>query len=115
MRWYWQALKKFATVSGRASRKEYWNFQLYNYAIAILLVMTESYLRKQPPNGDSVLANVYGLALLAPSAAVGSRRMHDAGHSGWWYVIPVVNVVFALQDGDHRDNWYGADPMLPER
>ena len=107
--------KKYGTVSGRASRTEYWMFQACNLAITIGIAMADSYLRTLPPNSESVVAIVYGLVLLPPSAAVGARRMHDAGHNGWWYVIPVVNLVLALQDGEHRDNWYGPDPLLPER
>jgi uncharacterized membrane protein YhaH (DUF805 family) len=37
MNWYLQALKKYADFSGRARRKEYWFFVLFNIIISIVL------------------------------------------------------------------------------
>ena len=114
MRWYWAALKKFGTVSGRASRKEFWMFWACNFAMYVLIFIAESSMRKAPADSGSVALGLYDVAILAPSIALGSRRMHDAGLCGWWYAIPVVNIVLALRDGQHRDNRYGPDPRLSQ-
>ena len=111
MRWYVEALKKFATVSGRARRVEFWMFHLINFMITIVLMIVESATRAVPPGKAGALANVYSLAALIPSVAVGARRMHDTGHSGWWYICPLVNLVLAVQDGQRRSNRYGPEPM----
>lgn len=39
------------------------------------------------------LAALFGLAVLLPSIAVGVRRLHDVGRSGWWLLIWLVPVV----------------------
>ena len=37
MNWYLEVLKKYAVFSGRARRKEYWMFFLFNFIIASVL------------------------------------------------------------------------------
>jgi uncharacterized membrane protein YhaH (DUF805 family) len=37
MNWYLEVLKKYAVFSGRARRKEYWMFFLFNFIIASML------------------------------------------------------------------------------
>ena len=37
MNWYVQVLKKYADFSGRARRKEYWFFVLFNVIISCVL------------------------------------------------------------------------------
>jgi uncharacterized membrane protein YhaH (DUF805 family) len=41
--------------------------------------------------GISILSNLYSLAILFPSIAVGVRRMHDVGKSGWFLLTPIYN------------------------
>ena len=53
---------------------------------------------------------IYTLAVLIPSIAVGVRRMHDVGKSGWFLLIPIYNLILACTDGVNGDNEYGADP-----
>lgn len=48
-----------------------------------------------------------GLGCFIPILAAGVRRMHDTGHSGWWVLCPIVNIVFALTEGDNDANEYG--------
>jgi len=61
------------------------------------------------------------LALLLPSLAVQVRRLHDTGRSGWWILLGlvpfggIVLLVFAVLDGEARDNQYGPDPKAGER
>jgi uncharacterized membrane protein YhaH (DUF805 family) len=106
MKWYFEVLKKYAIFSGRARRKEYWMFLLFNMIISILL----SFIDRK----GSVM-NLYSLAVLIPAIAVGVRRMHDTDHSGWWILFPVVNLVFAVQEGQQGGNRFGADPKGQEK
>lgn len=111
MNWYLKALKQYADFSGRARRKEYWLFTLFNilfaYGIVILAAVTEV----------SALFAVYGiyiLGVLIPSIAVAVRRMHDVGKSGWYAIIPIYSIILAATEGESRDNRYGADPKKIE-
>ena len=110
MNYYTEPLKKYAVFSGRASRAEYWYFSLFNFVIAFVLGLIEGGLGVALESDDSVLANIYSLAVLIPSLAVGVRRMHDIDKSGWYILIPLYNLVLALYDGTEGDNKYGSDP-----
>ena len=69
-------LSKYATFSGRASRSEFWWFFLFQILISTAASML----------GD-VIAGLVSLGLLLPALAVGTRRLHDIGKSGWWQLI----------------------------
>ena len=115
MTWYLQVLRKYAVFSGRARRREYWMFCLFNILIAVALGFVEGILGIAQESGPSVLVNTYLLAILIPSIAVGVRRMHDTDHSGWWLLLPIVNLVFAVTGGARGDNRFGPDPRAQAR
>jgi uncharacterized membrane protein YhaH (DUF805 family) len=114
MNWYVQVLKKYAVFEGRARRKEYWMFFLFNFLIAIILGIVEGILGFDPDSKRSVLGSIYQLAVLIPSIAVAIRRMHDTDHSGWWILVPIVNLVFTLTEGTRGDNRFGPDPKTSQ-
>lgn len=113
MSWYIGCWKKYATFSGRARRKEYWMFALFNaiaYGVAGLI---DGVL------GTSLVAAVYGLAVLLPTLAVTARRLHDTDRSAWWMLIcfvPFVGgiwlLVLTVLDGTPEENRFGANPKL---
>jgi uncharacterized membrane protein YhaH (DUF805 family) len=110
MSWYFRVLKKYAVFQGRARRKEFWMFGLFSSIITILLVVIEAAFGILPDTGDSVLSDIYSVAILIPSIAVGVRRMHDTDRSGWWCIVPFVNLYFSCLDGTSGDNRFGPDP-----
>jgi uncharacterized membrane protein YhaH (DUF805 family) len=110
MNWYFEVLKKYAVFSGRARRKEYWMFVLFNLIIVFVLGLVIGLIENATNSNLSILVNIYQLAVLLPSIAVGVRRMHDTDHSGWWLLFPIVNLVFAVSEGTQGDNKYGSDP-----
>lgn len=112
MNWYLEVLKKYAVFSGRARRKEYWMFFLFNIIIAIVLGILDSIFSL-----PGILTTLYFLAVLIPGIAVSIRRLHDTGRSGWWLLIgfiPVVGAVVLLivmvLDSKPGENQYGAYP-----
>lgn len=107
MKWYLEVLKKYAVFSGRAPRKEYWIFVLVNCIIALLI----SVIGKAMGAG-TVMSSIYTLALLIPGTAVAVRRMHDTGRSGWWILIPLVNLVFLCMDSQPGDNQFGSNRVM---
>ena len=112
MNWYLTVLQKYAVFSGRARRKEYWMFFLFNILISFGLGMLEFAVRGAAlqQGAAPVLGNLYSLAMLLPGIAVGVRRMHDTNHSGWFLLIPIYNLVLACTDGDRGPNRFGEDP-----
>ncbi|NJL46768.1 MAG: DUF805 domain-containing protein [Leptolyngbyaceae cyanobacterium SM2_5_2] len=112
MKWYVQVLKKYAVFSGRAHRTEFWMFFLFNFIISFGLGLIEVILGEVTNTNQSVLSTIYSLAVLIPNLAVGVRRMHDTDHSGWWLIVPVVNLVFAVTKGTEGENRFGPPPQL---
>ena len=115
--WYTSVLKRYAEFSGRAGRPEYWYFALVNFilyiAVYIIAVVVSSSL--------TLVADLYALAVLIPSIAVGVRRLHDTNRSGWWLLIglipllgAIVLLVFVCLPGTPGQNSYGeaANPVV---
>ena len=110
MEWYLDVLRKYADFSGRARRKEYWMFTL----ISMVISMGISILANTISGYLSFLSVIFSLGILVPSIAVGVRRMHDVGKSGWFLLIPFYSLYLAVSEGDRGDNLYGPDPIAEE-
>jgi len=110
MRLYIDGLKKYAQFGGRARRREYWMFALFNMLIVIGLSIVDGVSSGSDGRASSIFVNLYQLAVLVPSVAVGVRRMHDTDHRGWWLLVPVFNLILALREGQNGDNRFGSDP-----
>ncbi len=74
-------LSNYATFTGRASRSEFWWFFLFQILISIAGSML----------GD-VVSGLVALGLLLPGLAVGTRRLHDIGKSGWWQLLMLTGI-----------------------
>ena len=120
MEWYLMVWKKYAQFSGRSRRKELWMFALFNTIIGTVLYLIGFALAAAENSLSSVffgLYFIYVLAALVPGWAVGARRLHDTGKSGWWWLIvfvpfigAIVLLVFFATDGQPGDNQYGPNP-----
>lgn len=87
------ALSKYAVFSGRARRKEFWYFFLFNVLVGFIIGFLGAVMQK--PKAMTVLSIVFTLAFLLPSISVAVRRLHDTGRSGWWYLLAVPGVALA--------------------
>lgn len=74
-------LSQYATFSGRASRSEFWWFFLFQVLVQIAAATL----------GNTVAALI-SLVLLLPALAVGARRLHDIGRSGWWQLLTLTGI-----------------------
>jgi uncharacterized membrane protein YhaH (DUF805 family) len=109
MNYYLTALKKYAVFTGRARRTEYWMFVLFYLIGAVVVAVIGTVVGAQ-----SALSTLYKLAFLIPAISAGVRRMHDTNHSGWWLLFPIVNLIFAVTEGDKGENRFGPDPKAPD-
>ena len=111
--------KKMFVPNGRASRREFWYFQLYMFLIYIAVVslfaqvLTWTYGRSSvtalgtaPGFLIMLLILVYILSLPA-LFCVTVRRLHDTNVSGWWIVCPLLSflIVQILAQMDLDYGW----------
>jgi uncharacterized membrane protein YhaH (DUF805 family) len=134
MTWYIKVLKNYANFKGRARRREFWMFNVVHALICIGVwslifayitsyVITNSKMVEMAEAAPPVefvflaaLLAIYYIAMKIPCFAVGVRRMHDTGHSGWWVLCPLIRWYWAVKKGDAGPNQYGDDPQaLPRR
>ena len=118
MNWYLKVLKNYAGFSGRARRKEFWMFLLFNTIFLIVAAIIDNIAGttiEDLPYG--LFYCLYVLAFFIPGLAVSVRRLHDVGKSGWYYfiiLIPIAGVIWYLvlvcTDGDPGENEYGLNP-----
>ena len=86
-------LSKYAVFSGRARRKEYWYFFLFNVIAGFIVGFLGGAMQK--PKAMTALSIAFTLAFLLPSIAVAVRRLHDTGRSGWWYLLSVPGIALS--------------------
>ena len=118
MNWYLEVLKKYAVFTGRARRKEYWFFILFNIIVSIVLGFADGVMGTFSLDaGIGLLGGLYSLAVLLPSIALSVPRLHDIGRSGWWLLIAlipiigaIVLIVFFVLDSNADENKFGANP-----
>jgi uncharacterized membrane protein YhaH (DUF805 family) len=111
MRWYLDAFKRYFDFDGRSRRKEFWVFAVTNAIVSFGLIAIGNRIHTQLPY------DVYLAAACVPSMAVWVRRLHDTGHSSYWFLLiflPVVGVIILFvslcSDSDGGMNRYGPSP-----
>lgn len=118
MNWYLQVLKNYAVFDGRARRKEYWMFLLFNIIFCIVAIILDNILGTAIEGfGYGLFYILYGLAVLIPGIAVSVRRLHDIGESGWMILITLIPIIGAIwflflmaASANPGENKYGPDP-----
>ena len=93
---YFNGWKKGLDFSGVASRQEFWSFLIINLLILALPLATW-FLAMQHNSQYGVfiffaapLSGLLSLPMIVPLLAVGCRRMHDIGRSGWWFALCLI-------------------------
>ena len=119
IKFYIEALRKYGTGDGRASRSEYWYFYLVLFALvfggAVVAVVLDA-------AGASIVGTILLVVIsvfhIIPSWTVAVRRLHDTGRSGWWLLMslvpfagPIVLLVFWLERSAEGNNDYGRPPL----
>ena len=118
MNWYLKVLKQYAVFNGRARRKEYWMFTLFNMIFAtIALILDYAFGTVNSEFGYGIFNGLYSLAVFIPGLAVTVRRLHDIGKSGWMLLIvlipligPIWLLILLVTDSQPGENQYGPNP-----
>lgn len=100
--------KNAFNFKGRATRREYWVAYMWILAITYVLLgisMCSIFLGIDYSTGDLkvpfvigiisfVITCIYALVTLIPTISLCVRRCHDAGLSGWFYLLCIVGCLF---------------------
>lgn len=113
MEWYLKCLHQYADFNGRARRKEYWLFCLFNFIFAFIAGLLDVLI------GITIVTPLYTLFVLVPGISVTVRRLHDVGKSGWFYFISIIPIIGAIwlfvllcSDSQSVDNKWGLNPKI---
>lgn len=103
--------KNYVKFNGRSTRAEYWWFVLFLFIGGVVLGTIDTFL------GTGALQTLFNLVTLIPGLALGARRLHDIGRSGWWqllwFVILVgwiILIIWTIKQGQQGPNKHGLDP-----
>jgi uncharacterized membrane protein YhaH (DUF805 family) len=117
---YLTVLRRFRYFSGRSRRREYWVYILINWVISLMLGFVDGIFGLKLGGDDAqigVLGGLFSLIFFVPNLAVGIRRLHDIGRSGWWtliILIPLVGFIWLLvldvTDSQPGSNNWGPSP-----
>ena len=113
MNWYLKVVaENYSNFTGRARRKEYWMFVLFNSIFQILATCIGFFLGL-----GFTIGYIYLFAMFIPSFALFVRRLHDINKSGWYSLlafIPIIGTIicfiFLIIEGDKSENKYGENP-----
>ena len=102
--------KKFSVFDGRARKSEFWWFQLFCIIAQIVGAVLDHLFGYSETGAFEWVAYII---ILLPSLAVGARRLHDTGRSGWWQLLYftiigiIILIVWWVADGDKKNNKFG--------
>ena len=125
-------MKKYFSCDGRASRSEYWFFQLWTFIISFAACFiigaciggamgasgaSEMEIIETAEIAGYAIRFICGLVFFFPGLMVAIRRLHDTNRSGanwFWAFLPVVGwvilLVYMVSEPTRGPNRYGMEP-----
>jgi len=118
MSYYANAIKKYVTFTGRARRKEYWFFQLFNFIFALVATILDGVLgTTYAPLSFGFIYSLYCLFIILPNLSITVRRLHDTGRCWGFILLPLIPLVGSIWllvllclDSNPEANKYGDNP-----
>ena len=121
-----KVLSNYATFTGRASRPEFWWWILAVFLATLAAQAVDAILIGPilgfdfgDESAGQPVSLLLSLAIVLPALAVGARRLHDMGKSGWWLLIgfvPIVGVLvllwFYTRPSEGPNAWGAPDPLI---
>jgi uncharacterized membrane protein YhaH (DUF805 family) len=111
------AYRNAFVYKARSRRLHYWLFVLYSYVIYTFLNFalgsaftagTTSGLR----TALNLILSIFLFYTYLATLACAIRRLHDAGKSGWFILVPIYNLYLLVQPSVPHLNQWGDVPNL---
>ncbi|MES0098925.1 DUF805 domain-containing protein [Mesorhizobium sp. M0019] len=71
----------YVTFSGRAGRSEFWYSYLFIFIISVVAIIADAVVNNE------IISSLWNLAVLLPTLAMTTRRLHDINRSGWHQLL----------------------------
>lgn len=89
--WFLKCMgRHYFKFSGRATRSELWSFIFIGILVSFFTVATDDIF------GIGTASYIVNGLLIIPLLAVGARRLHDIGLSGWWQLLYLTGIGVGL-------------------
>ncbi len=107
---------KYFDFSGRATRREFWFFNLFCIFVSYMydfLFVSDADLTNPEITLSVWISFLISFSLIIPLLAVGARRLHDINKSGWLQLLMITVIgaipliVLLLMEGKNESNQYG--------
>lgn len=109
-------LRNTFTLQGRVSRAEFRRVLLLWYGGMIFLGLLSGALEDSESTGlvvaTSIASLVFVLGGMITVITAVVRRLHDVDASGWWVLIPCVDLAMLFPKGDAGHNRFGAPSVI---
>lgn len=114
---------------GRASRSAFWLWLILpSFALYIILAVADHvvgtlYYFDPAAAPIGIMSAAFSVFMIWPNLAVGAKRCHDRGRTGWMQLILLVPIIggfwyliyIGFLRGTQGHNRYGPDPLLREQ
>ena len=106
------AFNRAFDYESRSSRSEYWWFELAYVLITIPIALIGTALGL-----EEIPVYIAEIIFLIPALALGARRLHDIGMSGWWQLLAftviglIPLIIWFCTAGHAGQNQYGYNPL----
>lgn len=113
---YLDAMRHYATFTGRTSRAGFWLYTLFYIIIVLIGGVLDGVIFGFDAETGGPISGILGLIHIIPGIAIGVRRLHDIDRTGWWLLISftgiglIVLFIFNVLAGTPGPNRFGPDP-----
>ena len=105
--------KRASDFSGTSTRAEFWGFALFIIAGGAIAHFLDLIILGASATTLGPITFIFAFAMAIPFFAVGARRLHAMGQTGWWQIIPFNLIMIAkllsnnmrIEDTDGWTNW----------
>lgn len=117
--WIWTSFE------GRIGRADYWLKYIVPYVVIFIVLsivdaVTGLMIDDGMGGGTGILSSIFVLANIWFGLAVGAKRCHDRGRSGWFQaimLIPIIGAIWLLVElgflkGTEGENRFGPNPLV---
>ncbi len=115
------AFKNYFKFEGRASRSEFWLFNLFLFLVNLVFNVLYEIFNSLESGILMLLISLLSIGwllfILIPSFSITIRRLHDTNRTGWWILITITIIgiipyfIFLILKGTEGENRFGPDPL----